>query len=84
MIAAGYFLKERISALGWIAAAIGFVGVILIARPGGALAPLGVLFALVCSSVSVIYILLSRLLAPTESTMAMLFTRRSGERPSIA
>jgi drug/metabolite transporter (DMT)-like permease len=73
MIAAGYFLKERISALGWIAAAIGFAGVILIARPGGTLEPLGVLFALICAAVSVVYILLSRALAPTESTIAMLF-----------
>jgi drug/metabolite transporter (DMT)-like permease len=73
MIAAGCFLKERISALGWIAAAVGFAGVILIARPGGALAPMGVLFALICAAVSVVYILLSRALAPTETTMAMLF-----------
>ncbi|MFN0193724.1 MAG: DMT family transporter [Aestuariivirga sp.] len=73
MIAAGYFLKERIAVFGWIAAAIGFAGVLLIARPGGALDPIGVFFALICAAVSVIYILLSRLLAPTESTMAMLF-----------
>ncbi len=73
MLAAGYFLKERISPAGWIAAAVGFAGVLLIARPGGALAPLGVLFALVCASVSVVYVLLSRTLASTETTMAMLF-----------
>jgi drug/metabolite transporter (DMT)-like permease len=73
MIAAGYFLRERISVLGWIAAAVGFAGVLLIARPGGALAPMGVMFALICAAVSVVYILLSRLLAASESTMALLF-----------
>lgn len=73
MIAAGLLLKERISAAGWIAAAIGFTGVLLIARPGGALDPLGVVFALAGAAVSVVYILLSRTLAKTESTMAMLF-----------
>jgi drug/metabolite transporter (DMT)-like permease len=73
MIAAGLFLKERVGRASWIAAAVGFLGVLLIARPGGALAPLGVVFALSASGVSVAYILLSRALSATESTMAMLF-----------
>jgi len=73
MLAAKYFLGERVSAAGWVAALVGFAGVLLIARPGGALAPLGVIFALTCAAVSVAYILLSRALASTESTMAMLF-----------
>jgi drug/metabolite transporter (DMT)-like permease len=73
MFAASYFLKERITAAGWIAAVIGFAGVVLIARPGGSLAPLGVASALICAAISVVYILLSRVLATTETTMAMLF-----------
>ena len=73
MLAAGYFLREHISAFGWIAAITGFAGVVLIARPGGALDMTGVIFAFVCAMISVIYILLSRVLAATESTMAMLF-----------
>ena len=73
MLAAGYFLKERISTIGWLAAITGFAGVVLIARPGGALDPTGVLLAFICAMVSVAYILLSRVLATTESTMAMLF-----------
>jgi drug/metabolite transporter (DMT)-like permease len=73
MIAAGYFLRERITAFGWIAAAIGFTGVLLIARPGSALDPVGVAFALLAAAISVTYILLSRVLASTESTLAMLF-----------
>jgi drug/metabolite transporter (DMT)-like permease len=73
MLAGGYFLRERISLVGWLAAIIGFSGVLLIARPGGALAPAGVVFAICGAGVSVVYILLSRELAKTESTMAMLF-----------
>ncbi|MFO1035188.1 MAG: DMT family transporter [Hyphomicrobiales bacterium] len=73
MLAAGYFLREHISPVGWISAAAGFCGVLLIARPGGALDALGLVFALCGAAVSVIYILLSRSLAKTESTMALLF-----------
>jgi drug/metabolite transporter (DMT)-like permease len=73
MLAAGYALGERVGKVGWAAAAIGFLGVIFIARPGSALAPLGVVFALICATLSVVYVLLSRKLAATESTMAMLF-----------
>jgi drug/metabolite transporter (DMT)-like permease len=73
LLAAGYFLKERVTWLGWICAAAGFAGVLLIVRPGGALAPLGVIFALICSAISIIYILLSRVLAATEHTSTLLF-----------
>jgi drug/metabolite transporter (DMT)-like permease len=73
LLASGYFLNERVSLVGWIAAFAGFAGVLLIARPGGALPPLGVLFALICATISVVYVFLSRKLATTESTMAMLF-----------
>jgi len=51
----------------------GFAGVLLIARPGSGLAPMGVVFALVGAATSVVYVLLSRSLAASETTMAMLF-----------
>jgi drug/metabolite transporter (DMT)-like permease len=73
MIAASLFLKERVSWVGWIAAATGFTGVLLIARPGGNLSTLGVMFALMAAAVSVIYILLSRVLVKTERTTSLLF-----------
>ncbi len=73
MLAAGYFLGERMSLVGWTGAIAGFAGVLLIARPGSALEPLGVVFALTCAAVSVVYVLLSRVLSTTESTMALLF-----------
>jgi drug/metabolite transporter (DMT)-like permease len=73
MLAAGLFLKERVRAFAWLCAAAGFAGVVLIARPGGALEPAGVFYALICAAVSVVYILLSRTLAATETTMVLLF-----------
>jgi drug/metabolite transporter (DMT)-like permease len=73
LLAAGLILGERVGLFGWIAAAVGFAGVVLIARPGGSLPPAGVGFALMCAGVAVIYVLLSRVLAKTETTVAMLF-----------
>jgi drug/metabolite transporter (DMT)-like permease len=73
LLAAGYFLKERVTLFGWLAAIVGFAGVLLIVRPGSSLPPLGVVFALICSAVSVVYILLSRVLAATENTVTLLF-----------
>jgi drug/metabolite transporter (DMT)-like permease len=66
-------LGERISPLGWVAAIVGFVGVLLIVRPGGGLDPAGVGFVLCNVGLTVAYYLLSRVLARSERTIAMLF-----------
>ena len=66
-------LGERIGPLGWLAAVTGFVGVLLIVRPGSGLDPTGVVFALGVAGATVIYFLLSRLLARTEQTLSLLF-----------
>jgi drug/metabolite transporter (DMT)-like permease len=66
-------LGERIGALGWVAALTGFAGVLLIARPGSGLEPVGVLLALGGAATTAVYQLLSRMLATTERTMALLF-----------
>lgn len=73
MILAIPLLGERVSVGGWIAAIIGFCGVLLIANPGNGLDPVGVFYAVCCAAVTVGYYLLSRVLAATESTMALLF-----------
>ena len=73
MILAIPLLGEKVSPAGWAAALAGFCGVLLVARPGGGLDPVGILYALGCATVTVGYYLLSRVLAKTESTMAMLF-----------
>jgi drug/metabolite transporter (DMT)-like permease len=66
-------LGERIGALGWTAAIAGFAGVLLVARPGGGLEPVGVALAVATALVTAAYQLLSRLLASTERTIALLF-----------
>jgi drug/metabolite transporter (DMT)-like permease len=73
MFAAAYFLRERMHWVGWVCTLASFIGVLLIARPGGDLDPQGVTFALICAAVSVVYVLLSRSLASSESTLSMLF-----------
>lgn len=66
-------LGEHIGRRGWIAAIAGFTGVLLIARPGAGLEPVGVALALATAAVTAAYQLLSRVLASTERTMALLF-----------
>lgn len=66
-------LGERIGKLGWVAVVTGFVGVLLIARPTSGLDTTGMSFAFFAVGASVGYQLLSRVLASTERTVAMLF-----------
>ena len=66
-------LGERVGLAGWLGALVGFAGVLLILRPGGGLDPLGVTMALVNVGFGTAYHLLTRLLARTESTVAMLW-----------
>lgn len=66
-------LGEEIGLAGWLAAMGGFLGVVLIVRPGGGLDPLGVAYAMCNIAVTVAYYMLSRFLAKTEHTLAMLF-----------
>lgn len=66
-------LGERIGWLGWMAAVAGFAGVLLVARPGSGLAPLGVACAAAAAVATAIYQLLSRMLASSERTLALLF-----------
>lgn len=73
VLAAGPLLGERIGVLGWAAAIAGFVGVLLIVRPGSGLESLGIMFALATAGLNVVYQLLSRLLAASERTIALLF-----------
>lgn len=73
MIAGASFLRETVTPAGWIAAGIGFAGVLLIVRPGSGLDGLGValsLFNVLCATG---YHLLTRILSRTETTMALVF-----------
>lgn len=70
---AGSMLGEKIGGWGWAAIITGFIGVLLIARPGGSLDNIGILFALGAAVANATYQLLSRLLASTEKAIALLF-----------
>lgn len=73
MLLAVPLLGEKVSTVGWAGVAFGFVGVLLIARPGGSLDPLGVSFAVLNAGLATAYHLLTRLLSRTETTVSMLF-----------
>ena len=73
VLLANPLLGERIGVLGWLAAVTGFVGVLLVSRPGTSLDTVGIVFALGVAAMNVAYQLLSRILARTEQTIAMLF-----------
>ena len=72
MLASGTILAERVGPLGWVSAILGFAGVLLVARPGGGLDPLGVGLALGSAVFAATYHLLTRALARTETTMALM------------
>jgi drug/metabolite transporter (DMT)-like permease len=78
MLAAGTVLKEQVGLLGWISAALGFAGVLLIARPGSGLDPWGVALCLINACLATGYHLLTRILARTETTMALMVPHRAG------
>lgn len=73
VLMAGPVLGEKVAAASWVAAVAGFGGVLLIVRPGGALDLLGVVYVLMAVATSVVYYLLSRVLARTETTLVLLF-----------
>jgi drug/metabolite transporter (DMT)-like permease len=73
VLVAGRMLGERVGISGWVAALLGFTGVLLIVRPGSGLETVGVLCALAAVGANTAYQLLSRTLVATERTIAMLF-----------
>lgn len=73
MVLAGPLLKETVSPAAWIGAGLAFAGVLLVVRPGTGLDPVGVAFAVTNAALGSGYHLLTRVLARTESMMAMLF-----------
>lgn len=66
-------LGEAIGFLGWLATITGLVGVMFIAQPGNGLDSHGVLLMLSAIIFNTFYQLLSRILAPSETTVALLF-----------
>lgn len=73
MLASGPILGEKVSLIAWVCAALGFAGVLLIARPGSGLDTWGVALCLLNAILGTGYHLLTRILTRTETTMALLF-----------
>ena len=73
MLLAIPLLGERVGPASWIGVAAGFAGVLLIVRPGGGLAPLGVALAIANAAFATGYHLLTRHLARSENVAAMLY-----------
>ena len=72
MLTSAVFLSEKVHPLGWVAAALGFAGVLLIARPGSGLDSWGVALSLMNATLATGYHVLTRVLARTETTMALM------------
>jgi len=70
---AGPLLGEKVRLRYWLATVAGFCGVLLIARPGGAVAGVGVAYALGSALCYAAYQILTRQLAATEPAMRLLF-----------
>jgi drug/metabolite transporter (DMT)-like permease len=70
---AGRLLGERVGRVGWVATVGGFTGVMLIVRPGTDVVSSGAIFVLGAVALNLGYQLLSRVLAASETTFALLF-----------
>ena len=70
---AGPLLGEKLQARSWLATITGFCGVLLIARPGGAMVGIGVVYALGGALCYAIYQILTRKLSASEPPLRQLF-----------
>ncbi len=70
---AGRMLGERLDASRWIAVVAGFCGMLLVARPGGAMTFAGIAWALAAAACYTVYQIQTRMLSPSENTWTMLF-----------
>lgn len=70
---AGPMLGEKAGLPRWIAALVGFSGVLLIARPGGALSTAGIAFTLIAAGCNAFYQILTRKMTATERPLTLVF-----------
>lgn len=73
MLLAGQVLGERVSTGKWLGAAVGFLGMMLLVRPGSELDRLGIVFALLTLVCNVAFQLLTRRLALVEDSFTTMF-----------
>ena len=69
----GPLLRERIRPRQWAAIGLGFVGVLIIVRPGGGVFTWHAVFPLVCALLFALYQVLTRKLAGRENALTTLF-----------
>jgi drug/metabolite transporter (DMT)-like permease len=70
---AGPLLGEQLHLRTWLATLVGFGGVLLIVRPGGAMLGAGVAYTLAAALCNALYQILTRKLAQTEPVMRQIF-----------
>lgn len=73
VVLASWLLKESVTPARWIAIIAGFGGVLLIARPGGALTTQGIFFMSLAAICYAVYLIQTRQLSASENTITMLF-----------
>ena len=66
-------LGEKVKWFAWVATGFGFLGLLLIVRPGTNLSSVGLFYSFLCLLTAVIYPILSRLLSKTESIETQMF-----------
>lgn len=70
---AGPMLGEKVGLPRWIAALVGFAGMVLIARPGSALAPAGIVYTMIAAVCYAFYQIQTRKMTATEKPLTMVF-----------
>lgn len=73
MLLAGRMLAEQVARVRWVGAAVGFLGMLVLVRPGSHLDELGVLFALLTVVCNVTFQLLTRRLAQIDNSFTTMF-----------
>lgn len=73
LAASPWLLGEKTYASRWIAVAVGFIGMLIVVRPGGAIAPLGVLMGLISASTFACVAMMTRKTNIKDDPMVTLF-----------
>lgn len=73
MAASPWLLGERSYPSRWIAVAVGFIGMLIVVRPGGSIAPAGVVLGLISATVFALLAIYARKLNRTDDPMVTLF-----------
>ena len=73
LAASPWLLGEKIYLSRWLAVAVGFIGMLIVIRPGGAIVPLGVALGLLSAAVFALLAILNRKANQGDDPMVTLF-----------